>query len=337
MRPTSIVSLIIAVLLIILGLVTCMIAQNMANANGELLFSETREDGLVNTVDLTDSELSKIELIVSDAEINIIGRSDKSCIEFVNFRENYYNLAAANRVLSFSEIPDITSMLKFWENGFTFKGMRYILNFAKDQKQPADTKRIINLYLTSDKEIKIFDIQADSCTLNIESMSSSTDYNINVKNADITTTGLKTSSSFNINSGESDSPARSVTLGMNTAMVARLNVNAHELNMDANVYRCSAETNITCSSGSVDIETVKKTESVKLSVDTISGTVHIDGIPESSPYSHTTQNADDPRFTVTTDSANVRISSVSAGSDQTEQVDESGDMSEVVTEGGGEG
>ena len=80
---------------------------------------------LVNTVDLTESEISKIELIVSDAEINIIGRSEKACIEFVNFRENYYNLSAANRVLSFSEIPDITSMLKFWENGFTFKGMRY--------------------------------------------------------------------------------------------------------------------------------------------------------------------------------------------------------------------
>ncbi|MGN1346729.1 MAG: hypothetical protein ACI4V1_08080, partial [Eubacteriales bacterium] len=200
MKPTSIVSLIIAALLVVLGLVTCIIAQNMAKANGEFLFSETREDGLVNTVDLTESEISKIELIVSDAEINIIGRSDKSCIEFVNFRENYYNLSAANRVLSFSEIPDITSMLKFWENGFSFKGMRYILNFAKDQKETANTKKVVNLYLSRDKEIKIFEIQANNCTLNIEGMTSATDYNITVKNAEINATGLKTSSSFNINS-----------------------------------------------------------------------------------------------------------------------------------------
>lgn len=317
MKPTSIVSLIIAVLLIILGLVTCMIAQNMANANGELLFSETREDGLVNTVDLTDSEISKIELIVSDAEINIIGRSDKSCIEFVNFRENYYNLSNSNRVLSFSEIPDITSMLKFWENGFTFKGMRYILNFAKDSDRKTDAKKVINLYLTNDKEIKIFDIQADNCTLSIESMSSATDYNITVKNAEITTSGLKTSSSFNINSGESDDPARSVTLNMNTAMVARLNVKAHELNMDADVYRCSAETNIVCSSGSVDIETVKKTESLKLTIDTITGAIHVDGVIESNPYSHTTQNADDAKFTITTDSADVRVGSVTMVTDDT--------------------
>lgn len=310
MKPTSIVSLIIAVLLIILGLVTCMIAQNMANANGEFLFSETREDGLVNTVDLTESEISKIELIVSDAEINIIGRSDKACIEFVNFRENYYNLSAANRVLSFSEIPDITSMLKFWENGFTFKGMRYILNFKKDQEQAPDAKKIINLYLTTDKEIKIFDIQADNCTLNIEGMTSATDYNITVETADITASSMKTSSNFNINAKEADKPAKAVTLNMNSTLVSHLNVNADELTMDAKVYRCSAATDITCGTGSINIETVKKPDALKLEIDTISGKILVDGEETDSPYTRTTQNAEDPKLTITTDSADVRISPV---------------------------
>ena len=310
MKPTSIVSLIIAVLLIILGLVTCMIAQNMANANGEFLFSETREDGLVNTVDLTESEISKIELIVSDAEINIIGRSDKACIEFVNFRENYYNLSAANRVLSFSEIPDITSMLKFWENGFTFKGMRYILNFKKDQEQAPDAKKIINLYLTTDKEIKIFDIQADNCTLNIEGMTSATDYNITVETADITASSMKTSSNFNINAKEADKPAKAVTLNMNSTLVSHLNVNADELTMDAKVYRCSAATDITCDTGSINIETVKKPDALKLEIDTISGKILVDGEETDSPYTRTTQNAEDPKLTITTDSADVRISPV---------------------------
>ena len=324
MKPTSIVSLIIAVLLVILGLVTCMIAQNMANANGEFLFSETREDGLVNTVDLTESEISKIELIVTDAEINIIGRSEKACIEFVNFRENYYNLSAANRVLSFSEIPDITSMLKFWENGFTFKGMRYILNFKKDQEQAADVRKVINLYLTSDKEIKIFDISADSCTLNVEHMTSATDYIITVKNAEITTTGLKTSSNFSINAKETDTPAQSVTLKMDTSMTANLNVNAKDLNMDANVYRCSAATNITCSTGNIDIETVKKLDALKLEIDTISGKILVDGAEAESPYTHTTQNPDDAKITVTTDSADVRIGSVTMNTEEAGEPGEDG-------------
>ena len=44
MKPTSIISLIIAVLLTIVGLVTCFIAQNMAESSGEQLFAD-RSDG----------------------------------------------------------------------------------------------------------------------------------------------------------------------------------------------------------------------------------------------------------------------------------------------------
>ena len=315
MKPTSIVSLIIAVLLVILGLVTCMIAQNMATANGEFLFSETREDGLVNTVNLTESEVSKIELIVSDAEINIM-RSDTACIEFVNFRENYYNLSAANRVLSFSEIPDITSMLKFWENGFTFKGMRYILNFKKDQEQAPDAKKIINLYLTNDKEIKIFDIQADNCTLNIENMGSATDYNITVNTAEITLSSLKTTSNININAKEADKPAKSVTLNMNRTLAANVNVNADELIMDAKVYRCTASTNIVCETGSVTIESAKKTDTLKMDLDTISGKLLVDGAEQESPFTTGTANTDDPKVTVTTASADIRISYIGSSAEE---------------------
>ncbi len=317
MKPTSIVSLIIAVLLIILGLVTCMIAQNMANANGELLFSETREDGLVNTVDLTDSEISKIELLVTDAEINIVGKGDKACIEFVNFRENYYNLSVANRVLSFSEIPDVMSMLKFWENGFTFKGMRYILNYARDQEQPTDVKKIINLYLPNDKEIKIFEIGADTCTLSIEGMSSGTDYNLTVENAEININGLKTTSNFNINSRESDKPAQSVKLTMNTALMANMTVNAQDLTVDGNIYRCSGETKIDCMTGSINLKTVKQPESMKLDLESISGAITINGAEAENPLMQNTPNADDPKITITSDSADIRISHTGVVTEET--------------------
>ena len=56
MKPASIISLVIAVLLVVVGLVSCFIAQNMAKANGEYLFAEDRGADSVYTVDLTDSE-----------------------------------------------------------------------------------------------------------------------------------------------------------------------------------------------------------------------------------------------------------------------------------------
>ena len=76
MKPASIISLVIAVLLIVVGLVSCFIAQNMAKANGEYLFAEDRGADSVYTVDLTDSEISKIELIASKVQVNIYGRQE---------------------------------------------------------------------------------------------------------------------------------------------------------------------------------------------------------------------------------------------------------------------
>lgn len=324
MKPTSIVTLIIAVLLVILGLVTCIVAQNMANANGEFLFSESREDGLVNTVDLTESEVSKIELIVADAEINIIGKSDSSRIEFVNFRDNFYNLSVANRVLSFTEIPDVTSMLKFWENGFTFKGMRYILQFAKDKKQTDENKKVINLYLTNDREIKVFDIKADSGEINIRNMVTSTDYNITTVDAKVHIDGVKTTSYININSGKDIAPANDLTLDLGTAIVGNMNINAKRIEMLTNVFRCSEETVINCEDGSISIRSVKKPDNLKLDIRSDSGNIYIDNELKTSPYTHTTAEISDPKITITAKSADVKIYPASGSADDSEISDNSG-------------
>lgn len=316
MKPTSIVSLIISVLLIIVGLVTCFIAQNMAQDNGEYLFAEERNDDLIQTVDLTDSEISKIELIVGEAEINIYGRAEKSYIEFVNFRENYYALSATNRVLSFDEIPDVMSMLKFWENGFSFKGMRYILNF---NNQPEDDKpKAINIYLEADREIKIFDINADVCTLHIENMTSPTDYNIVTKEAVIDASTLKTTSSFNINAGEDNKPADKVTLNMATAMISNINIQADDLQIDADYFRCNGSGNIICKTGNLDFATIRRVTEMSLNLTSESGQIQVEENMVESPY--ISASAEDPSkvFKVETKSANIKMA---ASTNSTETAD----------------
>lgn len=305
MKPTSIVSLVVAVLLIIVGLVTCFIAQNMAQANGEFLFSEERDDDLVQTVDLTDSEISKIELIVENAEINIIGKAEKSYIEFVNFRENYYALSATNRVLSFDEIPDVMSMLKFWENGFSFKGMRYILNFNNQPDE--DKEKVINIYLSDDKEIKIFDIKADYCTLNIENLLTPSDYNIVTKEATITANSLRTASSFNINAGEDDAPADIIKLDMTSAIITNLNINAKDLQMNADSFRCMGAGNITCDTGSIDIATMRKVNMENMNFTSESGEIMISGELKTSPYINTASDDLSKLLKITSKSANINV------------------------------
>ena len=305
MKPTSIISLVIAVLLVIVGLVGCIIAQNMAKANDEYLFAENRGDDLIQKIDLTDSEISKIELIADNVQINIHGRQEKSYIEFINFRENYYSLSTANRVLSFDEIPDIKSMLKFWENGFSFKGMRYILNFNNQSNE--NREKIINIYLSNDKEIKIFDIKSDTLQLNIESMTTGTDYNITTKNAVIKADVIRTSSAFNINNGTNDTAANSVSLDFETALIQYLNVNAQELNLQSNKFRCAGEANIVSESGSISLGTINKPADIKLDITTESGKINIDGSEVMSPYTQSNNESTTGLIKITTESSDVTI------------------------------
>lgn len=310
MKPSSIISLIIAVLLIVVGLTTCIIAQNMANANGETLFSESKNDGLVNIMDLTNMDISKIELIVRDAEINIYGKSASSYVEFVNFRENYYTLTTSNKVLSFDEIPDVVSMLKFWENGFSFKGMRYIFNFHPE----TEGKKIINVYLSSDIDIKIFNITAENCALNLENLTSGSDYNITVTTGDINVKTLKTTSAFNITGTD-------IKLNMNTAILTNTNIKADNLEMNVSSFRANGSTSIECGSGNIDLVTPYSVESLNLDVDTADGRILINGNGVSSPYQQNNPDAPDAKITIITESADISIKQNSSSQGNTTEPD----------------
>lgn len=316
MKPTSIISLVVSVIIVIVGLVTCMIAQNMAQTNGEYLFSEVRGQDSIQTVDLDGTDISKIELIVENSVINIIGRQEKSYIEFVNFKDNYYSLSQTNRILSFDEIPNLVSMLKFWENGFSFKGMRYILNFSDDSKDE-NKEKIINIYLSSDKKIKIFDIKADYCTLNLENMTTGTDYNIVTKEITVNSNTLKTASSFNINAGEDMNAADIVNLNLNTSLITNMDVKAKELYIDAELFRCSGNGKIVCDEGNVDISTIKKTSAMNLNITNENGSVFIDGAEVQSPYSHVGDSPSDGTLSIETKNATVNISSSTSSSGTT--------------------
>jgi len=316
-RPTSIISLIVSVLLIIVGLATCIIAQNMANANGEALFAEMKSDGMVNTMDLTDVDISKIELIASDVEINIYGKSKTSYIEFVNFRENYYTLSTANKALSFDEIPDMVSMLKFWENGFSFKGMRHIFHFRKDD----ESKKAINVYLGSDLNIKIFNITADNCVLNLDNLTSGSDYNINVENGEINASTLKTTSAFKVN-------GKNIKLNIKSAVLNTIEVNADDLNMKVDSFRANNKAVITAKTGSIELVTPLSMDVLNLNLDTITGNVRVNGATVPAPFTKENGHDSDNLIEITTDSADISVRQNSIGGGMIPPSDDTTDETE---------
>ena len=237
MKPTSVISMIVAVLLIAAGFVTCMIAENMAEADGELLFAEDREDGQVSTIDLNDTAISKLELNITDAQIHIYGGCESSYMELVNFRENYYSFNASNRVVSLDEVPDVASMLKFWENGMSFKGIRYLLDFQKED-EPAGEKAI-NIYLGGENtDLKILEITGKSCNILLENMPYSADYTVTIEQGSLSTSNCRNASSLTLNGTDLHTDLRDSRFNNCTIHCSQLDFTANLLYLSMTTIDC---------------------------------------------------------------------------------------------------
>jgi len=277
-KPTSIISMVVAVLLIIAGFVTCLIAENMAESEGKMLFAENREDGLVNTVDLSDTAVSKLEINVSDAQIHIYGGSESSYIELINFRENYYSLNASNRVVSFDEVPDVTSMLKFWENGMSFKGIRYLLTFDKSDEPEGD--KIINVYLGGENiDLKILNITGNICDVYLEKLDYSTDYAVTLTDGNFTMTSCKNASSLTLNGTD-------IRANMKETIVSTFNIACSKFTLDA--YRMMSPTTvIDCEVADIDLTPTQSLGSINYDITLDSGSITVAGSNVGNSYVQT--------------------------------------------------
>ncbi len=252
MKPASIISLIIAVLLMVVGLVTCFIAQNIARDNGESLFSK-QPDGSYRVEETLKDDTVKIELIdLSNVKINIYGNCDSedsahysetARIEFINFKENFYNLTYGGTTLSFDQIlPNITSLAKSLISGGSFKGMRYYLNpdqlreFLKKEETEDDGKRI-DIYLTSHVK-KINNIKigtSGDCEILIDNVESGADFDITADRLKLTVTNTETSGHLYVNNlaKDTDKPAKSLDLTVTRSAFDSLVLNADEMTVNA--------------------------------------------------------------------------------------------------------
>ncbi len=309
MKPTSIISLIVAILLIILGLVTCIIAQSMAESNGEALFSETTGNGTIKSISLNDVDISKIDLSLSDGTVNIYGGSTTSYIEFINYRENYYTLSTANRTVTFREVTDILSMLNFFENGFSFKGLRHLLSYSND----TDVQKSVNIYLTADHPVKIFHVEADTCDVSIRDLTTGSDYELEITNGKVTTENLSTTSAFKLNGTD-------LSLTMKNTQVNTMEATAETLVMETELFRPLGNISITTAEGSISVNSAINPTLLNLCFDTAKGKIILNGVERGTHY-EPEKNVDvSSTFTVTTESANISFkhSTLGGGTDPVE-------------------
>ncbi len=201
MKKTSIVSLILSAVIIITGIIIMLRGSSKAEAEGIELFKQTAtEDGdLIERIDLDGQNISKINISMGNTDIKVLGSADKSYIEIVNFYALEYTSYVSNNVLTV-ENDFITTLLNQFENGdLSFGGFRNYLRLKShnDHKQ-------INIYLSSDMSVKIFDMKIKSGQIEINNIANAADYKIKASDADVYLKNTPNSSSvsFDVEKGK---------------------------------------------------------------------------------------------------------------------------------------
>lgn len=195
-RTASIVTVIVSAVLILSGIIVCAVASASAKNEGIMIFPENENGESVFRYDFSDKDIERITLNAGKADIEVTHGGDRSFIEIRNFNANYYKLSVDETLLNFNEVDSIASMFKFWEGGFSFKGMRYLFRFGDSG---SGGRRIV-LNLSDTQALKSMLISSNEGNVSISEGSSSADYTINADTGNVSVTSLKTSKSLSVSS-----------------------------------------------------------------------------------------------------------------------------------------
>lgn len=258
MKRKSKLMLIVAAVLVGIGLITCLVGAGVSSAAGDQLFASSLEDGRGYRYDFDGSEIDRIRLDVVDAEIRVIGGAEESYIELLHFNENLYSFSQSRSLISFKESPDISSILRFWESGFTFKGMRYILRLS-----PRNEQQAINIYLTEEDYVKGLEIESETGNIFVQNIHTDTDYIFTMESGTVQMEDVTTGSALRITSTGTESCA--VTLENTTAHLFSLDLVEGEVQAEA-LSAYTSEINI--AHGSLTLDYVPREEVFTISADT---------------------------------------------------------------------
>ena len=165
MKPASVISIFIALVLIIGGYFLCSHARstapNDAAIDGNTSLSE--DGNVVTEVLLAGQTFSKVDIDVSNCKVEIHGNAETSSVTLVNFNENTYIAAAGEKVLTVSNQISLLDYFNLDGTGVTFSGVWKTLRsfFTYDT---SDAQQEIHIYLGSDAEISQISVTVDTNT-----------------------------------------------------------------------------------------------------------------------------------------------------------------------------
>lgn len=233
MKPTSIIFLIVAAVLVITGFVTAGIAKQLAVSEGiELVASVSDEsENYIYTYQYDSDNIAKISVNVRNANVNIIGGSTKPYIEIINFSEGLYEFSSSNRILSINDSTDFTSLSGITSIATNFKGLRSFVNYFK----LSGLEKTVNIYLSPDYPVNVVDCSVGAGEVNIKESLTSTDYNVDIAAGKLTVENITTTSALGITVD-----AGSVSIKDSTVSKMTATVSTGSMSIDATIDRIDA-------------------------------------------------------------------------------------------------
>lgn len=210
MKPTSIIFLVVSLVIILVGWLVCSAAESSAKSEGVQIFDSTvdSDKNSVNTVTFgTEDIYHKIDIVADDADVYIYGGYTDPYMELVNFRDGSYRMTTANRIINIDTTIDLMSVVKFWESGFSFRGLR---NYMHRSDSAAAAQRRINVYLPSDGDINVINVTLDSGSVYVSNFDTQIDISLNLRKGNAVFTSFKTTSQISAEIGSGDIYLRNV-------------------------------------------------------------------------------------------------------------------------------
>ena len=198
MKPTSVIFLIVAVLIICLGVLLCITGNSMATDMGISVFAPTgdAENNCSTTETFESEELKKIVLNFTDVNINIYGGAEEEKVELVNFTDGTYVYSLSKSTMQIYENSGITSFIDLENFKIYFNGFRDYLHHYKYR----DKQRSVNLYLKNEADIIKFDITTQSGNITIKDLSLGCDYKITTATGTLSLENVTTDSNIALES-----------------------------------------------------------------------------------------------------------------------------------------
>lgn len=198
MKPTSVIFLILAVILIVGGVILCFVSGALASgADIELFCDYVDEEGnAVTEHDLSGKSVSAVNIDLESAVINIYGGSEKSYVKVENFPDKAYEFWLTAGELNFKDTHALSvfSSFRINESGFGFDGLRHYLALNKYD----DKDNVIDIYLSSKDSINTLNIDVNNGEINISDLDVISEINLNVNDGKIALNSVNSAGKANV-------------------------------------------------------------------------------------------------------------------------------------------